>query len=92
MTSDSETSQLQPLSTLMPHHQARVVLLDTRAAGQPDERAQQLADIGFTPGERVTVLVKAWPQGDPMVVAVGHSRFALRRAEAACVLVAPTTP
>ena len=29
----------------------------------------------------------AWPGGDPIVVRVGHSRYALRRAEAACVRV-----
>ena len=53
------------------------------------ERAQQLTDLGFTPGEAVTVVARAWPGGDPLVVRVGHSRFALRAAEAACVQVRP---
>jgi ferrous iron transport protein A len=59
------------------------------AAGMPVERARQLADIGFIPGEAVRVLARAWPGGDPMVVSIGHSRFALRRAEAACITVRP---
>jgi len=50
-------------------------------------RAQQLADIGFVPGEGVSVVARAWPGGDPLVVRVGQSRFALRKAEADCVFV-----
>ena len=66
---------------------ARISRVDPAAAGQPADRAVQLADIGFTTGETVTVLARAWPGGDPLVVRVGTSRFALRRAEAACVQV-----
>ncbi|MCB1995157.1 MAG: ferrous iron transport protein A [Burkholderiaceae bacterium] len=46
-----------------------------------------LAEIGFLPGEAVTLLSRARPGGDPLVVRVGQSTFALRRAEAACVTV-----
>jgi ferrous iron transport protein A len=51
------------------------------------EWARQLADIGFVPGEPVFVLRRAATGGDPMVVRVGISTFALRRAEAACIEV-----
>jgi ferrous iron transport protein A len=78
---------LAPLDRLPPNCSAQVWRVDAAAAGQPDERARQLMDIGFVPGEWVTVLTRAWPGGDPMVVRVGQSRFALRRAEAACVQV-----
>jgi ferrous iron transport protein A len=47
-----------------------------------------LAEIGFVPDERVTVLARFVPGGDPLVARIGLSTFALRRAEAACVLVA----
>ena len=54
--------------------------------GVPDW-ARWLGEIGFLPGERVTVTTRS-PWGcDPMVVRVGQSSFALRRAEAACVQV-----
>jgi len=66
---------------------ALVSRIDPAAAGQPPERARQLGDIGFVAGERVTVLTRAWPGNDPLVVLVGHSRFALRSAEAACIQV-----
>jgi ferrous iron transport protein A len=75
------------LDRLEARRTARIAQLDQGAAGLPAERVRQLADIGFVPGEPVTVLARAWPGGDPMVVRVGQSRFALRRAEAACVRV-----
>ena len=88
--SESEaTAQLPSLSLddLADRCPARISRVDPAAAGQPADRAGQLADIGFTAGETVTVLARAWPGGDPLVVRVGASRFALRRAEAACVQV-----
>ena len=53
------------------------------------ERARQLEEIGFFPGERVTVMARGVPGGDPLVVRIGLSTFALRRAEAACVRIEP---
>ncbi len=62
---------------------------------QPDWQ-RWLEEIGFLPGERVAVMARALPGGDPLVVRVGASSFALRRAEADCVRVmavpAPLTP
>lgn len=49
----------------------------------------RLAEIGFLPGERVMVMARGRPGDDPLVVRVGLSTFALRRAEAACVHVDP---
>ncbi|MDO9221509.1 MAG: FeoA family protein [Thiobacillus sp.] len=46
-----------------------------------------LEEIGFLPGERAMVMNRALPGGDPLVVRVGNSTFALRRVEAACVHV-----
>ena len=53
------------------------------------EWALRLAEIGFIPGERVMVTARGRPGGDPLAVRVGASTFALRRAEAACIEVAP---
>ena len=53
------------------------------------EWASQLQDIGFLPGEHVAIMARGLPGGDPLVVRVGLSTFALRNAEAACVLVTP---
>ena len=54
------------------------------AAGWP----QRLEELGFLPGEQVTVL-KHGPIGEPLAVRVGHALYALRRAEAACIHVRP---
>ncbi len=53
------------------------------------EWTEQLEDIGFIVGEPVTLMARAAFGGDPLVVRVGLSTFALRKAEAACILVAP---
>lgn len=44
-----------------------------------------LEELGFVGGEHVSVLARGLPGGDPLVVRIGQSTFALRRAEAACV-------
>ncbi len=58
------------------------------SAGAP-EWARQLEEIGFFAGEQVMVMTRGFPGGDPLVVRVGQSTFALRGAEAACVEVEP---
>jgi ferrous iron transport protein A len=55
------------------------------------ERARQLEEIGFFPGERVMVMTRGFPGGDPIVVRVGQSTFALRGAEAACIHIEPAS-
>ena len=53
------------------------------------ERDRQLEEIGFCAGEQVMVLARGFPGGDPLVVRIGQSTFALRGAEAACVEIEP---
>jgi len=48
---------------------------------------QHLKDLGFLSGEHVILKKRGLPGGDPLVVRVGSSNFALRRAETACVLI-----
>ncbi len=61
-----------------------------RAVASPTaapEWARWLDEIGFIPGEQVVLMARGAIGGDPLVVRVGTSTFALRRAEAACVRV-----
>lgn len=51
-----------------------------------------LEEIGFIAGEQVMLMARALPGGDPLVVRIGQSTFALRRAEAACIIVTPAGP
>lgn len=56
------------------------------------EWARWLEEIGFIVGESVMLMTRGLPGGDPLVVRIGQSTFALRRAEAACVRVAAADP
>ncbi len=78
----------QPLDRAPTGVDGRVVSVEA-PAGQPDW-GRWLAEIGFLPGERVSVRARSLG-GDPLVVRIGSSTFALRRAEAACVQVQALT-
>ena len=52
---------------------------------------QRLADLGFLPGTRVT-LVRRAPLGDPSVYELRGSQLCLRRSEAARIRVRRTAP
>lgn len=60
---------------------------DTEAGGA--DLVRRLMELGFVPGERIRMLRRAMPGGDPMAVKVGESTFALRRFEAALISVQP---
>jgi Fe2+ transport system protein FeoA len=47
----------------------------------------RLRDLGFVAGARCEIVARMWLGGDPLVVRIGGSTFALRRAEAAAVHV-----
>jgi len=47
--------------------------------------ARQLGELGFLPGEEIVILRRTMPGSDPLVVRIGVSTFALRKAEAACI-------
>ena len=65
---------------------ADATALDDDKAGSSALLAR-LRDLGFIAGARCEVMARMWLGGDPMVVRVGGSTFALRRAEAAAVRV-----
>jgi ferrous iron transport protein A len=52
-----------------------------------DPIAVRLRDLGFVSGEPVRVVAKGPIGADPLVIQIGYTRFALRRAEAARVFV-----
>ena len=67
--------------------EARVLSVDDRRSG--DVIARRLRELGFVPGELVRVVAQGPLGGDPLLVQVGFTRFALRRAEAERVQVEP---
>ncbi|WP_159201176.1 FeoA family protein, partial [Klebsiella pneumoniae] len=49
---------------------------------QQDLVAISLESLGFVPGTRVEVITKGVFGGDPILIQIGFTRFALRKAEA----------
>jgi len=77
-----------PMSTLdRSPLRLRCNVTSVRAPERAPEWAQWLEEIGFMPGEQVELMARGAFGGDSLVVRVGLSTFALRRAEAACILV-----
>lgn len=83
----ARSTNFLPLSDLPLLVPAEVCEVADDANASDAVRKQHLIDIGFLPGEEVSIVARAWPAGDPLVVRVGSSRFALRVAEAACIQV-----
>lgn len=52
-------------------------------SSQPDLIASRLETLGFVPGTTVQVITKGIFGGDPILIQVGFTRFALRKIEAA---------
>ncbi len=73
----------------LPHH-APATVIDVADHGDTDSIASRLRELGFVRGEPVRVLAHGPFQRDPLLVQIGYTRFALRRAEAGRVHVALT--
>jgi ferrous iron transport protein A len=78
---------VQSLSVLSPGATASVVGVGGDNDFTPIER--RLIELGFVHGEHIEIIAQAMPGGDPFVVRVGTSTFALRRREVESVWVEP---
>lgn len=67
---------------------ASAVVLAVDDNGPVDAIAQRLRDLGFVNGEPVRIVARGPIGADPLLVQIGYTRFALRRAEAARVRIA----
>jgi len=87
----NESHPSQPLAELRRGDVAMVTgLADSTVSSQDGADVALIArlrDLGFTAGARCEVMARMWLGGDPLVVRVGGSTFALRRAEASAVRV-----
>ncbi len=66
----------------------QVVAVRDEVSAQSD----RLTELGFLPGEPASVIARGQPGHEPLAVRIGLSTFALRRAEAASVLVSAVEP
>jgi ferrous iron transport protein A len=51
--------------------------------------SRRLMELGFVPGERIRMLKRGMPGGEPLAIKVGNATFALRRFEAALISIQP---
>jgi len=72
----------------LPYGRAAVVE-SVREQGPTDTIAARLRDLGFVAGEPVRIVARGPIGADPLLIQIGFTRFALRRNEAARVLVKP---
>ena len=49
--------------------------------------SRRLLELGFVVGEPVEIVNEVWPGRDPFAVRIGNTTFAIRRREAAAVMV-----
>ncbi len=66
---------------------ASAVVREVEDAHVADPIARRLRELGFVSGEPVRVVASGPIGGDPLLVQIGYTRFALRRAEADRVLL-----
>ncbi len=74
------------LSSLTPGTVATVVGVGSRF-GTASALERRLMELGFVSGEQIEVVTQARPGGDPFVVRIGTTTFALRRREVETVWV-----
>lgn len=72
----------------LPNHSPAVVA-SVEDAHPSDPIAGRLRDLGFVQGEPVKIVARGPVGAEPLLVQIGFTRFALRRAEAARVIVTP---
>ncbi len=88
MTSLATPAAIHRLSELTPGQEAIVVRVEF--ASNSDPIAERLEDLGFVQGEPLRMIAHGPLGADPLVVQVGYTRFALRRAEANRILITDT--
>lgn len=65
----------------------KLIVREVRSNPSQPDWQRWLTDIGFIPGEHVELLQTGLMGKDPLLFRIGHAKFALRRAEAACIEV-----
>ncbi|MFT3996704.1 MAG: FeoA family protein [Asticcacaulis sp.] len=68
----------------LPLHTAAIVV-DVASHGDDDRVGRRLQELGFVADEPVKVVAKGPFGGEPLLIQIGFTRFALRRTEAARV-------
>lgn len=73
--SQLKTNQIATITQVHQH-------FEDNSQDQKDAIASRLANLGFSTGEQVEVLTRGLFGGEPLLVKIGFTRFALRSNEA----------
>lgn len=76
-----------PLCDLRKDQPAVVADLVMPVRAEDRQLVLRLMELGFVPGEHLCIVAEALPGRDPLAVRIGQTTFALRRFEAAFILV-----
>lgn len=80
---------LTTLDALAVGRSGTVIHIAPTAAQDGVDLGRRLMELGFVPGERVRLLKRGMPGGEPLAIRVGNATFALRRFEAALISIQP---
>lgn len=76
------------LVDLPPNRTTTIISLREAEGGDAQSQVlQRLSELGFMPGETISVLQRGPGGREPIAVQVGDTVFALRRHEASCIQV-----
>ena len=89
MTAASSSISLDALAVGKSGTVVRVAPGNSHDTEEGADLARRLMELGFVPGEKIRMLKRGMPGGEPLAIRVGNSTFALRRFEAALVAIQP---
>jgi ferrous iron transport protein A len=78
---------LTTLDTLKVGASATVMHVAPGDVSDGADLSRRLMELGFVPGEKIRMLKRGMPGGEPLAIKVGNSTFALRRFEAALISI-----
>jgi ferrous iron transport protein A len=88
---DARLQKICNLAQLKKGDCATIMGLADASEGRPEFVRTRLMELGFSQGEKISVIAESFPGRDPMAVRIGSSTFALRRLEASMIYVSQDT-
>jgi len=89
---DARLQKICHLAQLKKGDSATIMGLADADIERPEFIRARLMELGFSQGEKITIIAESFPGRDPMAVRIGASTFALRRLEASMIYVSQDTP
>ncbi len=83
--------QICNLSQLKKGDCATIMGLANADEKRPESIRTRLLELGFLPGEKISIIAESFFGKDPIAVRIGNASFALRRLEASMIYVSKNT-